>query len=600
MARSQYDWEFIRPLDQAANIASLTQGNQQVNAGIAAMGQAVSGYADALKQRNTDEILNTLMRAQTSADLPNAMNAVQALQQQYGRGYDQSAVRNAIDTRGSTLAARDLQGINLQNAQAAQAAIPQLNALYASRLQQANATPEQLAAFNAIQGVDLSQQAQNIVGDLRDNRDFNYRKGVNDRDFNYKVQQDLIQQDQWNKSFGLQQQSAAIQAAQYLAPDAGTTSQMIDAEGNVVTVTNPSRVDALGVGFGLQGGYVDKVTATESGNNPTAKNPNSTATGAGQFIESTWLAMVKKYKPSLAKGKSDSQILALRNNPSLSREMTGKYAEENGSYLRKNNLPVNDGTLYLAHFAGAGGAVKLLKSNPNASAAAILGPEATKANGNLIKGKTAAQVINWAAKQVGGSSGGTASQASAAVSGITPQALTEVRSVYNTAIDKATAAYNASKATSQQKGGAAAGGNSPSKWLASQKETSLLGGSSNPIFTDAADVVKMAKSSKAYNDLPPAIQYNVLDAAYARVKNAGALRYETNKSVKTIIDNLSKDYIKNQTATFKADQDAALNSAITVLQRKYQESGATPPDREQALKLINPTLYDQMYGKKKK
>ena len=88
MAVSKYDWDFIRPLDQTANIAALSQGNQQINAGLQGVGEAVTGYADAIKQRNTDSILNALSQAQTSAQLPDAMNAVQALQQQYGRGYD--------------------------------------------------------------------------------------------------------------------------------------------------------------------------------------------------------------------------------------------------------------------------------------------------------------------------------------------------------------------------------------------------------------------------------------------------------------------------------------------------------------------------------
>ena len=569
MARSQYDWEFIRPLDQTANIASLTQGNQQVNAGIAAMGQAVSGYADALKQRNTDEILNTLMRAQTSADLPNAMNAVQALQQQYGRGYDQSAVRNAIDTRGSTLAARDLQGINLQNAQAAQAAIPQLNALYASRLQQANATPEQLAAFNAIQGVDLSQQAQQMVGDLRDNRDFNYRKGVNDRDYNYKVQQDLIQQEQWNKSFGLQQQNANINAVNALMPKAGTTTQTIDANGNVTTVANPTKLEAF---MGISD-LMGNIVRTESGFRHTDSKGNLTRSPKGA------LGIAQIMPVTAAKPGYGMQPINLQTTtPDQQVAWANQYIQR---IAKAHNFTTEQAVA--AYNAGPGAVQDAIK----------------KGGANWLS-KLPKETRDYVPKVLGGSSGGTASQASAAVRGITPQALTEVRSVYNTAIDDATAAYNASKATSQQKGGAASGGNNPATWLASKEETSLFGGSSNPIFTDAADVVEMAKSSKAYNSLPPAIQYNVLDNAYARVKNAGALRYETNKSVKTIIDNLSKDYIKNQTATFKAGQDAALNSAITVLQRKYQESGATPPDRKQALKLINPTLYDQMYGKKKK
>ena len=146
---SQIDWRFMQPLDQSNQIAAMASGNQQVNAGLAAMGGAVTGYADAIKQRNTDNILNALYQAQTSADLPKALSAVQALQQQYGRGYDQAAVRNAIDTRGSTLNQRDLQAINLQQAQTAQAAIPHLNQAAMAEAIRQGASPDQLSALAA-------------------------------------------------------------------------------------------------------------------------------------------------------------------------------------------------------------------------------------------------------------------------------------------------------------------------------------------------------------------------------------------------------------------------------------------------------------------
>lgn len=569
MARSQYDWEFIRPLDQAANIASLTQGNQQVNAGIAAMGQAVGDYADALKQRNTDEILNTLMRAQTSADLPNAMNAVQALQQQYGRGYDQSAVRNAIDTRGSTLAARDLQNINLQNAQAAQAAIPQLNALYASRLQQANATPEQLAAFNAIQGVDLSQQAQQMVGDLRDTRDFNYRKGVNDRDYNYKVQQDLIQQDQWNKSFGLQQQNANINAVNALMPEAGTTTQTIDANGNVTTVANPTKLEAF---MGISD-LMGNIVRTESGFRHTDSKGNLTrspkgALGIAQIMPATAAKPGYGMQPINLQTTTPDQQVAWANQ-----------------YIQR---------IAKAHNFTTEQAVAAYNAGPGAVQDAI-----KKGGANWLS-KLPKETRDYVPKVLGGSKGSTTTQASAAVKGITPQALTEVRSAYNTAIDKATAAYNSSKAASQQKGSIAGGSKGVDAWLAGKKEFSFTKGGLNPIITKSNDIVAMAKNNKVWSSLPEEAKVNILEGTYNFVNSTALNEYVPNQSVKNFIDNRAKEYIKNQTATFKASQDAALNSAITALQRKYQDSGATPPDRKQALKLINPTLYEQMYGKKKK
>jgi len=51
-------------------------------------------------------------------------------------------------------------------------------------------------------------------------------------------------------------------------------------------------------------GLIDSIIGAESGGDPNAKNPNSSATGAGQFISSTWLDTIKAARPDLAQGKS--------------------------------------------------------------------------------------------------------------------------------------------------------------------------------------------------------------------------------------------------------------------------------------------------------
>lgn len=95
---------------------------------------------------------------------------------------------------------------------------------------------------------------------------------------------------------------------------------------------------------------INSIISAESGGNPTARNPNSSATGAAQFIESTWLDMLAKNRPDLT--GSREELLALRNDPKLSAEMAQAYANQNGAILSRNGLPVTAGTTYLAHFAG--------------------------------------------------------------------------------------------------------------------------------------------------------------------------------------------------------------------------------------------------------
>lgn len=149
-------------------------------------------------------------------------------------------------------------------------------------------------------------------------------------------------------------------------------------------------------------GLIDSIISAESGGDANAKNPNSSASGPSQFIDSTWLSTFKSARPDLAQGKTDDQILALKTDPQISREMTEAYANQNGAILSKNGLPVTDGNTYLAHFAGPGGAVKVLQADPTAPVESILGPAAVKAN-PFLRGMTAGDLQAWAAKKVGGS-----------------------------------------------------------------------------------------------------------------------------------------------------------------------------------------------------
>src|SRR5687768_4891578 len=150
-------------------------------------------------------------------------------------------------------------------------------------------------------------------------------------------------------------------------------------------------------------GLVDKIISAESGGNPNARNPHSSAGGAGQFIDSTFLSMMRKHRPDLVAGKSNADILALKFDPAISREMTSAYAADNAGILSKRGLPVTPGSTYLAHFAGPQGAVGILSADPNAPVAGILTPKAMEAN-PFLNGMTAADLRAWADRKVGGKS----------------------------------------------------------------------------------------------------------------------------------------------------------------------------------------------------
>lgn len=157
---------------------------------------------------------------------------------------------------------------------------------------------------------------------------------------------------------------------------------------------------------GNSANVVDKIIGAESSGNASVKNPTpgATATGLGQFIESTWLRMFKQYFPDRAKGMTDSAILALRTNADLSRQMVELYLRENAQALEKAGIQINDATLYLAHFLGSGGATKLLKAyqqDPNTPVSAVTTPLQQQMNPTVLgNGKTVADVVAWAQKKM--------------------------------------------------------------------------------------------------------------------------------------------------------------------------------------------------------
>jgi hypothetical protein len=114
-----------------------------------------------------------------------------------------------------------------------------------------------------------------------------------------------------------------------------------------------------------------RIVTAESNGDATASNPLSSATGAGQFLDGTWLDMIRAYRRDLA-GLSDIDILALRHDPDISRQMVARFAEKNASVLVSRCMPVTAGTLYLSHFAGGAGAAAVLSAPAHADAAATM------------------------------------------------------------------------------------------------------------------------------------------------------------------------------------------------------------------------------------
>jgi murein DD-endopeptidase MepM/ murein hydrolase activator NlpD len=170
----------------------------------------------------------------------------------------------------------------------------------------------------------------------------------------------------------------------------GTTVDPLESETRQVSA-EPDSVNIL----------VNKIIKVESGGSATAKNPLSSATGLGQFINSTWLRMIRTYRPDLAGSLSEEKQLALRFDPTLSREMTTHLARENKAYLESAGHSVSAGSLYLAHFLGPAGARLVLDSRDESDLQTLLGTSVISAN-KFLTGHDVAWIKNWSSRKMSG------------------------------------------------------------------------------------------------------------------------------------------------------------------------------------------------------
>ena len=149
----------------------------------------------------------------------------------------------------------------------------------------------------------------------------------------------------------------------------------------------------------------DQIIRVESAGNANARNPLSTATGLGQFIESTWLRMMRDYRPDLFGTLSRDELLALRTDPTLSREMVQNLARENETFLRSRGHQVDAGRLYLAHFLGPGGASTVLASSDDQKILDVMGAAVVRAN-PFLSDYSVADLKSWAQRKMRGAGSG--------------------------------------------------------------------------------------------------------------------------------------------------------------------------------------------------
>jgi hypothetical protein len=173
--------------------------------------------------------------------------------------------------------------------------------------------------------------------------------------------------------------------------------------------------------------YLLGTAMRESSLKTNAQSSTSSAAGLFQFIDQTWLGLVKEhgaqhglggYANAITKDadgrfhadpSQKQSILALKKDPQVAALMAGEYAKSTQGQLKASlGRDVCGGELYAAHFLGPDAACKLIRlagSDPHASAAAQF-PQAASANKSVFfhadgAAKSVREVYDWALRQPG-------------------------------------------------------------------------------------------------------------------------------------------------------------------------------------------------------
>lgn len=174
-------------------------------------------------------------------------------------------------------------------------------------------------------------------------------------------------------------------------------------------------LNAAGDRNGVDFDYLLQTAMRESSLNPQAKAQSSSAVGLFQFLEGTWMQVMKQEGPRLGYGQYAGQIvsdgdggytvrdpearakiLKLREDPQIASDLAAAFTKSNGDYLaaKFGRMP-SAGELYIAHFLGAQGAEKMFNAglqNPDQIAAKLF-PKQAAANAAIFYADGAPRTI---------------------------------------------------------------------------------------------------------------------------------------------------------------------------------------------------------------
>ena len=206
--------------------------------------------------------------------------------------------------------------------------------------------------------------------------------------------------------------------------------------------------------------YLLGTAMRESSLKTQAQSTTSSATGLFQFIDQTWLGLVKRFGSSnglgsyadaihqsddghysVASAETKSAILALRKDPTVAALIAGEAASETKMGMEDTlGRQVSCGELYAAHFLGQGSACRLIAmnaSNPG-QRADLAFPAAAKSNRSVFynadgTAKTVGAIYDWAIRLPNGADNTRSEPAAVQASPLTTSAPRALRASFDIA-----------------------------------------------------------------------------------------------------------------------------------------------------------------------
>lgn len=154
--------------------------------------------------------------------------------------------------------------------------------------------------------------------------------------------------------------------------------------------------DGIAAGILIPADYWAMLSKIESGDRPFVKASRSSASGLYQFIKSTWEGEGGRWGTNMALAFG-----GLQPSPDEQLNRAKSFTAKNAAYLVERKIPINKASLYAAHFFGCVTAARVIQADVKASAEALAGPAATKANPSILKGKTVGDFLTWLHKKTG-------------------------------------------------------------------------------------------------------------------------------------------------------------------------------------------------------